>query len=52
MIATRIMELRKRRGLMAALIVVNIGIPTVFLLVRLIMHAVAPKPGSTVKPLP
>lgn len=43
MITTRIMELRKRRGLMAALIVVNIGIPTIFLLVRLIAHAVAPK---------
>jgi hypothetical protein len=43
MIRTRIMELRKRRGLMAALIVVNIGIPTIFLTVRLIAHAVAPK---------
>ena len=43
MIRTRIMELRKRRGLMAALIVVNIGVPTIFLLVRLIAHAVAPK---------
>ena len=43
MITTRIMELRKRRGLMAALIVVNIGIPAVFLTVRLIAHAVAPK---------
>jgi hypothetical protein len=43
MITTRIMELRKRRGLMAALIVVNVGIPAVFLLIRLIAHAVAPK---------
>lgn len=43
MIATRIMELRKRRGLMIALIVVNIGIPTVFLVVRLLAHAIAPK---------
>jgi hypothetical protein len=43
MIKTRFMELRKRRGLMAALIVVNIGVPTIFLLVRLIAHAVAPK---------
>ena len=42
MIATRFMELRKRRGLMAALILVNIGIPVVFLTVRLIAHAVAP----------
>jgi hypothetical protein len=43
MISTRFMELRKRRGLMIALVVVNIGIPTLFLAVRLIMHAVAPK---------
>ncbi len=43
MITTRIMELRKRRGLMAAMIVVNIGVPAIFLLVRLIAHAVAPK---------
>jgi hypothetical protein len=42
MIATRIMELRKRRGLMIALILVNIGIPTVFLTVRLVAHAIAP----------
>lgn len=43
MIATRIMELRKRRGLMIALIVVNIGIPTLFLVVRLLAHAFDPK---------
>lgn len=43
MISTRFMELRKRRGLMAALLVVTIGIPTAFLSVRLITHAVAPK---------
>ncbi len=43
MIATRFMELRKRRGLMIALIVVNIGIPTVFLVIRLLAHAFAPK---------
>jgi hypothetical protein len=43
MIATRFMELRKRRGLMIALIVVNIGIPTLFLVVRLLAHAIAPK---------
>ena len=42
MIATRFMELRRRRGLMAALILVNIGIPVVFLTVRLVAHAVAP----------
>jgi hypothetical protein len=42
MIMTRFMELRKRRGLMIALLAVNIGIPTIFLVVRLIAHAVAP----------
>jgi len=42
MIATRLMELRRRRGLMVALIVVNIGIPSVFLLIRLLGHAFAP----------
>jgi len=42
MIATRVMELRKRRGLMIALIVVNIGFPAVFLLIRLLAHAFAP----------
>jgi hypothetical protein len=43
MIVTRFLELRKRRGLMIALIVVNIAIPTIFLVVRLIAHAIAPK---------
>jgi len=43
MIAAKILELRKRRGLMIALIVVNIGIPTVFLSVRLLAHAFDPK---------
>ena len=42
MIATRFMELRKRRGLMVALVVVNIGIPAVFLTIRLLAHAFAP----------
>ncbi len=42
MIATRVMELRKRRGLMIALIVANIGFTAVFLLIRLIGHAFAP----------
>ncbi len=42
MIVTRIMELRKRRGLMIALILVTIGIPAVFLLIRLLLHAFAP----------
>jgi hypothetical protein len=43
LITTRMMELRKRRGLMIALVVVNIGIPATFLIVRLIAHAIAPK---------
>jgi hypothetical protein len=43
MIRTRFMEMRKRRGLMAALILVNIGLPTVYLTVRLILHAADPK---------
>ncbi len=43
MITTRFMELRRRRGLMIALIAVYIGIPAVFLVVRLISHAVDPK---------
>jgi hypothetical protein len=43
MIASRFMELRKRRGLMAAIIIVFIGIPTVFLGIRLILHGVDPK---------
>ena len=43
MVGTRFMELRRRRGLMAGLILVTIGIPTVFLLVRLVLHAVASK---------
>ncbi len=43
MVTTRFMELRRRRGLMIALIAVNVGIPVVFLAVRLISHAVAPK---------
>ncbi|MFI5035800.1 MAG: hypothetical protein ACHQFZ_06310 [Acidimicrobiales bacterium] len=43
MIATRILELRKRRGLMIALLVVTIGIPGVFLTIRLILHGIDPK---------
>lgn len=42
MIMTRFMELRKRRGLMITVLAVNIGVPTIFLAVRLIAHAVAP----------
>jgi hypothetical protein len=42
MIATRFMELRRRRGLMITLMLVTIGFPTVFLAIRLLLHAVAP----------
>jgi hypothetical protein len=42
MIMTRFMELRKRRGLMIALFAVNIGIPAIFLAVRIVAHAVDP----------
>jgi hypothetical protein len=43
MITTRFMELRKRRGMIIALVAVNIGIPVIFLGVRLISHAADPK---------
>ena len=43
MIATRFMELRKRRGLMITLVLVTVGFPTVFLAIRLLLHAIAPK---------
>ena len=42
MIATRFMELRTRKGLMIALMVVFIGTPTIVLVIRLIAHAMAP----------
>jgi hypothetical protein len=43
MIVTKAMELRQRRGLVIALIVVNIGLPAVFMLIRLLLHAFAPR---------
>jgi len=43
MIATRFMELRRRRGLMLTLVLVTVGFPTVFLAVRILLHALAPK---------
>jgi hypothetical protein len=43
MITTRLMELRKRRGIMITILVVVVGLPTVFLGIRLIMHAADPK---------
>ena len=43
MIATRFMELRKRRGLMITLITLTIGLPTLFLVIRLLLHAFVPQ---------
>jgi hypothetical protein len=43
MITSKFKELRKRRGLMVALTLVIVAIPTVFLLIRLLVHAFAPK---------
>jgi hypothetical protein len=43
MIAKRFMELKRRRALMIALAAVTVGLPSIFLLIRLIGHAVAPK---------
>ena len=43
MIATRFMELRKRRGLMITLIALTIGLPTLFLVIRLLLHAFVPQ---------
>jgi hypothetical protein len=43
MISSKFKELRKRRGLMAALISVVIGIPVLFLGIRLLLHAISPK---------
>ncbi len=42
MIAARITELRKRRGLMITLITLTIGFPTLFLVIRLLLHAFLP----------
>ena len=43
MIATRFMELGKRRGLMITLIALTIGLPTLFLVIRLLLHALVPQ---------
>jgi hypothetical protein len=43
MIAARITELRTRRGLMIVLVVLDIGLPALFLLIRLLAHAFAPR---------
>jgi hypothetical protein len=43
MMTTRLLELRKRRGVMITIGAVLVGIPSVFLAIRLLMHAVDPK---------
>jgi hypothetical protein len=43
MIAARFMELRKRRGLMITLMALTIGLPTLFLVIKLLLHAFVPK---------
>jgi hypothetical protein len=43
MTATRFMELRKRRGLMVTLGALTIGLPTLFLVIKLLLHAFAPR---------
>jgi hypothetical protein len=43
MIAQRFLELKRRRGLMIVLAVVTIGIPSIFLVIRLLAHAFDPK---------
>jgi len=43
MVTTRFIELRKRRGLMITLIALTIGLPTLFLVIRLLLHAFVPR---------
>jgi hypothetical protein len=43
MVAKRFMELRRRRALMIALAAVTIGLPSIFLIIRLLAHAFAPR---------
>jgi hypothetical protein len=43
MISATLMELRRRRGLMAALALMSIGLPGLFVAIRLLLHAFAPR---------
>ncbi len=43
MIASKVMELRRRHGLMIALLAATIGFPALFMLIRLLLHAFAPR---------
>jgi hypothetical protein len=42
MIAAKFKDLRKRRGLMITLLVVTVGIPTIYFAIRLLQHAIDP----------
>jgi hypothetical protein len=43
MIVTRFTELRRRRGLVIGAAVINVGIPALFMGIRLLLHAFAPR---------
>jgi hypothetical protein len=47
MITSRFLELWKRRGLMITLIVLTIGLSTLFLVIRLLLHAINPRSSET-----
>jgi ABC-type transport system involved in multi-copper enzyme maturation permease subunit len=42
MISSRLLELRKRRGVMITILVVVVGLPSIFLGIRLLLHAINP----------
>lgn len=43
MISATLMELRRRRGLMVAIVLMSIGLPGLFVTIRLLLHAFAPR---------
>jgi hypothetical protein len=47
MVAARLLELGKRRTLLVTLLALTIGLPSVFLAIRLVLHAVAPRSFGT-----
>ena len=42
LVATRLLELRKRRGLMTAVLVLTVGLPVIVLGIRLLFHLISP----------